>query len=87
MFQGAWIGVVGTVIGTAFGLILCWVIDTFDVIPIPPDVYFVDRLPVTLHVLDVVAIVAASVAIAFAATIYPSMQAAALQPVEAIRSE
>ena len=87
MLQGAWIGVVGTVIGTTLGLVLCWVVDTFDVIRIPPDVYFVDRLPVNLHVLDVVTIVAASIAVAFVATIYPSLQAASLEPVEAIRRE
>ena len=87
MLQGAWIGVVGTFVGTLLGLALCWVLDTFEVIRIPPEVYFVDRLPVSLHAMDVVAIVGASVVVAFAATIYPSLQASRLQPVEAIRHE
>jgi lipoprotein-releasing system permease protein len=87
MLQGAWIGVVGTLIGTFLGLALCWAVDTFDLIRIPPDVYFVDHLPVSLHVLDVVTIVAASILVAFVATIYPSLQASSLEPVEAIRRE
>ena len=87
MLQGAWIGIVGTFVGTVLGLVLCWVIDTFEVIRIPPEVYFVDRLPVTLHVADVAAIVVASVVVAFAATVYPSLQASRLEPVEAIRHE
>lgn len=87
MLQGAWIGVVGTIVGTLLGLGLCWAVDTFDLIRIPPDVYFVDRLPVSLHVMDVVTIVAASIAVAFVATIYPSLQASSLEPVEAIRRE
>jgi lipoprotein-releasing system permease protein len=87
MLQGAWIGVVGTFIGTLLGLVLCWAVDTFDLIRIPPDVYFVDRLPVSLHALDVVTIVVASILVAFVATIYPSLQASSLEPVEAIRRE
>jgi lipoprotein-releasing system permease protein len=87
VLQGAWIGLIGTALGTTFGVVLCWVLDTYEIIKIPPDVYFVDRLPVSLEASDLVLIVAASVVIAFAATIYPSLQAARLQPVEAIRHD
>jgi lipoprotein-releasing system permease protein len=87
VLQGAWIGIVGTILGTLAGLVLCFLIDRYEIIKIPPQVYFVDRLPVSLHVGDVLTIVAASVAVAFLATIYPSLQAARLEPVEAIRHD
>ncbi len=87
VLQGAWIGIVGTVLGTGLGLVLCWILDRYRVIPIPPEVYFVDHLPVSLQAGDVLTIVLGSVVIAFAATIYPSLQAARLEPVEAIRHE
>ena len=46
-----------------------------------------DHLPVSLQAMDVVAIVVASVVVAFAATLYPAWQASRLEPVDAIRHE
>ncbi len=85
ILQGAWIGVVGTALGTALGLVACFLIDRYEIIRIPPEVYFVDHLPVSLRLVDVVTIVVASIAVALVATIHPALQASHLQPVEAIR--
>jgi lipoprotein-releasing system permease protein len=87
IYQGLWIGIIGTVLGTFFGLGLCWLLDTYEIIKIPPDVYFVDRLPISLDPLDVVLIVFATIGVAFLATVYPALQASRLEPVEAIRHE
>jgi len=87
ILQGAWIGITGTVAGTGLGVFLCWIMDRYQIIKIPPDVYFVDHLPVSLRPTDVLLIVGGSIAIAFAATIYPALQASRLEPVDAIRHE
>ena len=87
MLQGLSIGVIGTIAGTALGLAIAWVLDTYEVISIPPDVYFVEKLPVSIHATDVGMIVGVSLLIAFLATIYPALQASRLQPVRAIRHE
>jgi lipoprotein-releasing system permease protein len=87
MLQGLVIGLVGSALGAAGGLLLTWLIDRYEFIRIPGDVYFVDRLPVALDWPDVVAIVGASVLISFLATVYPARQAARLLPLDAIRHE
>ena len=87
VLQGAWIGIVGTILGTLLGVLLCVLLDRYEIIKIPPEVYFVERLPVALRVRDVLTIVSASVVVAFVATIYPSIQASRLQPVDAIRHD
>ncbi|HIN79068.1 MAG TPA: ABC transporter permease [Gemmatimonadetes bacterium] len=87
VLQGAWIGVAGTFVGTVCGVSAAVLIERFEIIRIPPDVYFVDHLPVSLRVLDVLGIVIASVTISFVATIYPAWKASRLEPVDAIRHE
>ncbi len=87
MIQGLSIGIIGTTLGTVLGLVLAWVLDTFEVITIPAEVYFVDKLPVSIHPSEIGMIVGVSLLIAFLATIYPALKASQLQPVRAIRHE
>ena len=87
MLQGLSIGIIGTAWGTVLGLGISWVLDTFEIITIPAEVYFVEKLPVSIHAIDVGMIVSVSLLIAFLATIYPALKASQLQPVQAIRHE
>ena len=87
MLQGLAIGVIGTVLGTIGGTLLVWLLDRYQFIELPGDVYFIERLPVALDPLDVGMIVLASMVVAFVATIYPARTASRLQPVDAIRHD
>ena len=87
MWQGTTIGVVGTVLGLALGLALCWVQRTFNLVALPPEIYFIDSLPVVVDPGDVVLVGVLAVVISFLATIYPSSRAARLYPVEILRYE
>jgi lipoprotein-releasing system permease protein len=87
LVQGLVIGGVGTLIGVLIGTIAGISVDRLKLIELDPKVYFIDHLPVAIQPLDLIWIVAASVAIAVLATVYPSIQAARLYPVEAIRHE
>ena len=85
--QGLWIGMLGTSLGVALGLLMAWALDRYRFISIPADLYYLDHLPVAVDVLDVATIIAVSMGITFLATLYPASRAAGLRPVEAIRHE
>ena len=87
LVQGLVIGLVGTGLGLALGLLASLALDRYKLIALDPQIYLIDHLPVALEPLDVIAIVLASVAIAGLATLYPAVQAARLYPIEAIRHE
>jgi lipoprotein-releasing system permease protein len=85
LVQGTLIGVVGTTIGLGLGLLTAVALDTFKVIKLDPQVYFIDHLPVHRTPRDIAMTVVASLIIAAIATIYPAIQASRLLPVEAMR--
>jgi lipoprotein-releasing system permease protein len=85
--QGVVIGVVGTTGGLILGLIGAVLLDKYKLIRLEASVYFIDHMPVHTQPLDVVLTVVASLMIAAVATLYPSMQAARLSPIEAIHHE
>jgi len=85
--QGLWIGMIGTALGVALGLVMAWALDRYQFISIPADLYYLDHLPVAVDVLDVATIIVVSMGITFLATLYPASRAAGLRPVEAIRHE
>jgi lipoprotein-releasing system permease protein len=85
--QGLVIGIVGTVFGLVLGFGAALALDKYQFIKLDPTVYFIDHLPVSTQPMDVVWIVLASIAIAAVATVYPSVQASRLFPIEAIRHE
>lgn len=87
MLQGITIGLVGTALGALGGYVLSTVIDRYELIQLPGDVYFIETLPVVLDPVDFVTIVGASILISFLATIYPARQASRLLPVDAIRHD
>ena len=85
--QGLWIGMIGTSLGVALGLLMAWALERYQFISIPADLYYLDHLPVAVDLLDVATIIVVSMGITFLATLYPASRAAGLRPVEAIRHE
>jgi lipoprotein-releasing system permease protein len=87
IFQGLFVGLIGTFLGLISGSFLCQVLARYQFIKLPPDVYYITTLPVKMEWLDVASIAFAAIVISFIATIYPSWQASKVNPVEALRYE
>ncbi len=93
--QGALIGLIGTIFGALFGVLIALNIDTiipfieelFQVQFLAKDVYYISELPSQLVWSDVVTIVTVSVILSLLATLYPSYKASQINPAEALRYE
>ena len=85
MLQGLIIGIVGTTAGALGGLGAIYVLDRYKLIRVPTDVYQISYVPFTLEADDFIVVVVAAILICFVATIYPSRQAAKLDPAQALR--
>jgi lipoprotein-releasing system permease protein len=87
VLQGFIIGLVGTLAGSILGLSAVVVLDRYKLIRVPSDVYQITYVPFKLEVGDFLVVVAVAVLICLVATIYPSRQAARLDPAQALRWE
>jgi len=87
VMEGVIIGLVGTAIGAVGGYAIATVVDHYQLIHIPEDVYMVSYMPLTVLLSDLALVVGLALLICFVATIYPSRQAARLDPAQALRYE
>ena len=92
---GMSIGVSGTAVGFAIGVLFCDNIESIrqflmrmtGVSLFDPTIYFLSHMPAQMDPNDVIAVVAMALTLSFLATLYPSWRAARLDPVEALRYE
>ncbi len=95
MVQGALSGVMGTLAGVGFGLLIAYNVGSIvaaieallRVSFLPPSVYLISRMPSDPQRADIVPIVVISLVLSFVATLYPSWRASRVQPAEALRYE
>jgi len=87
VFKGLIIGSVGTAVGNLAGYTACRLLERYQFIDLPPDVFYVSTVPVKMHPEFFVTVTLTSLVICLLATLYPARQAARLAPVEVIRYE
>ena len=91
--QGSVIGIVGTLAGVFFGVLLATNLEgivssfesVFGIKFLAADVYFISDLPSELRISDVLRIAAIALALALVSTVYPAWVAARTAPAEALR--
>ncbi len=87
LYLGTLIGTIGTIIGYIVGLSLGYLIQRYQFIKLPPDVYYLDYLPVKYHMSDLVLIGVVTMTLCILASLYPASQAAKLEPAQVLRYE
>jgi lipoprotein-releasing system permease protein len=87
MIEGLLIGVVGMAIGVAVGTAFCYFADTRQWVKLPAGAYALNYLPFHANASDIALVAAVTLLISFGSTIYPSLSAARLDPIEALRYE
>ncbi len=95
LVQGLAIGLLGSLLGVAFGLLIALNIDVivpfietlFRVQFLPRDIYFISQLPSDVRLDDVLKVGIMAFVLSILATIYPSRRAAQVKPAEALRYE
>ncbi|HTA87928.1 MAG TPA: ABC transporter permease [Polyangiaceae bacterium] len=86
LYQGAIIGVIGTVIGLGLGLLICKGL-LVHALPLDPKVYFISHLPVQVRPVEFVMVGVFAILVCLAATVWPALHAARLRPAEAFREQ
>ena len=87
VLQGTIIGAIGTALGGLVGWGVCRVLDKYQLIRIPEDVYQIAWVPFRLLPLDAAVVLGGALVVCFLATLYPARGAARLDPAEALRYE
>jgi len=85
IIQGIFVGVAGTLIGVPLGYGISLLIQNFY--SLPADVYYISQIPAKIRMTDILLVAFSAIGISLFSTLYPSWQAAKLNPVEALRYE
>jgi lipoprotein-releasing system permease protein len=86
MGEGMLIGAIGTYFGVATGFAAIKGLTVFG-LRLDPDVYYVDRLPISADLTDFLLVALSALVITTLATVYPAIAASRLRPVDGIRYE
>lgn len=93
--QGTFIGVFGTVLGVAGGMLLAYNVgevvafieSLFNVQFLSREIYYISKIPTDPQMADITTVAVTSFVLSLLATIYPSYRASKVNPAEALRYE
>ena len=84
IIEGMIIGGIGTVFGVVTGLAVCTGLSWFG-LRLDPDVYYIDKLPISVNPWDFLTVALAALTICTLSTLYPAYAASRLRPIDGLR--
>lgn len=85
VYKGMMIGIIGVVAGWALALGAGFAQNQWEIVSLPPDIYFISYLPIEAHLLDFLIAGSVTFAVCFLAALYPAAQAARLSVIHVLR--
>lgn len=85
VYQGLVIAAVGVIGGWLVAVAAAFIQNRYEIITLPPDLYFVSYLPIEVHLVDFLMAGGATFLICFFAALFPAHQAAKLSVIDVLR--
>lgn len=85
VYNGLIIGSVGIIGGWSLAIFAAWLQNTYNIISLPPDLYFISYLPIKIQPFDFILAGVVTIIICFLAALYPAYRAASQSVIEVIR--
>ncbi len=87
MFEGILIGIIGTILGLAIGLLICYLQIEYKFYSLDASKYIIDALPLKVRFSDIIVISLMSFFLTFLASLFPAKRAISININDAIRWE
>ena len=87
LLKGAIIGIIGSFIGLFIALVLGWMQMKYRILSISEDIYFMDHLPVSFNINNILLILILGIISSLIASYWPARIAANIKPADAMRYE
>jgi putative ABC transport system permease protein len=84
---GLIIGFGGILVGIILGFVSMFILENFDIVSLPADVYGTSKLPLFLSQFDFISIVIGSIIIVFLSSYYPAKKATEINVLDVLRNE
>lgn len=85
IFQGIKIGLAGALAGSFIALAFCLLQQNFGIIHLPGDIYFIDKLPVSINPVHYLIVIGTIILLSFLATLIPAFIAVRIKTINALK--